>query len=246
MSEKIINQLKKGLKETDPHLSEAQISRRNKIINSDDPEMIGYGHKVSDIEMLAKNANMETNSSYEIALEVFQQMMNTHIHEEKFAAFFFLNCFKKSFDNKIVEVFKEMLSKYCDCWAICDSSIIRVLGPYLAQKGNGTLAIQTIEDWSDSEIMWVKRASMVILLKITMVHKKVDAKQVFSLVEKMLSHSDDYIQKGIGWLLKTCSNYDTPLIIDYLQKNKTRLSRLILRYASEKLPKETRDKILKK
>jgi len=67
------------------------------------------------------------------------------------------------------------------------------------------------------------------------------------LVEKMFNHVEwNYIEKGIGWLLKTCSKYKPDLIMNYLIKNKERLSRLILRYASEKLPKDKRAFVLKK
>ncbi len=88
---------------------------------------------------------------------------------------------------------------------------------------------------------------MVILLKITMIRKDFDEVFVFETVEKMLKYSEaNYIEKGIGWLLKTCSKYKPEVIIDYLSKNKKNLSKLILRYASEKLPKEKRAEILNK
>ncbi len=88
---------------------------------------------------------------------------------------------------------------------------------------------------------------MVILLKITMIRKDFDETFVFELVEKMLKYSEaNYVEKGIGWLLKTCSKYKPEVIIDYLSKNKKNLSKLILRYASEKLPKEKRAEILNK
>ncbi|MFX1588418.1 MAG: DNA alkylation repair protein [Promethearchaeota archaeon] len=54
------------------------------------------------------------------------------------------------------------------------------------------------------------------------------------------------MEKGIGWLLKTCSNYKPEIIFDYLMLNKNVLSRLVLRYASEKLPKDKRIQVLKK
>ena len=88
---------------------------------------------------------------------------------------------------------------------------------------------------------------MVILLKITMMRKDFDEEHVFELVEKMVKYSEaNYIEKGIGWLLKVCSKYKPEVITDYLSKNKKNLSRLILRYASEKLPKENRAEILNK
>ena len=59
--------------------------------------------------------------------------------------------------------------------------------------------------------------------EITMIKKDFDEDYVFELVEKMLKYSE--------------------AIIDYLSKNKENLSKLILRYASEKLPKEKRAEI---
>ena len=79
-----------------------------------------------------------------------------------------------------------------------------------------------------------------------MIKKEFNKEYVFGFVEKMLKYPEDYIQKGVGWLLKTCSNYKPEIIFNYLMKNKERLSRLILRYASEKLSKEKRVSILKK
>ena len=77
-----------------------------------------------------------------------------------------------------------------------------------------------------------------------MIKKEFNEDYVFELVEKMLRYQEDYIQKGIGWLLKTCSKYNPDSIFNYLMNNKERFPRLILRYASEKLPEENRTKIL--
>jgi len=63
----------------------------------------------------------------------------------------------------------------------------------------------------------------------------------------MLKFSEhNYLEKGIGWLLKTCSKYKPDLIFEYLLNHKDKFSRLILRYASEKLSKEKRVEILGK
>ncbi|GAI80612.1 unnamed protein product, partial [marine sediment metagenome] len=178
--------------------------------------------------------------------DVFKELINSDIHEEKLFAVFFLNRFKKEFSEETINLFYSEFFKYCDSWAICDSTMIRIIGPFLGKKGNEELALDTVENWANTDDMWTKRASMVILLKLVMIRKDFDQDYVFSLAEKMSSYSEDYIQKGIGWLLKTCSNYKPTVIFNYLMENKTTLSRLILRYASEKLPKERRAEILSK
>jgi 3-methyladenine DNA glycosylase AlkD len=62
----------------------------------------------------------------------------------------------------------------------------------------------------------------------------------------MIQDPEDYIQKGIGWFLKICSNYKPDIIYEYLMNNKSKLSRIVLRYASEKLPTDKRTKVLDK
>jgi 3-methyladenine DNA glycosylase AlkD len=117
----------------------------------------------------------------------------------------------------------------------------------LAKPNNIELAQKTIDDWSQDNSLWVKRASMVIHLKIIMVHKDFDDSYVFQKVEHMLNYSNEnYIAKGIGWLLKTCSNYRPDVIAEYLINNRDKLPRLILRYASEKLSLDQKRLIIEK
>ena len=246
ISKNITSIIKENLKNTAPRLTKDQIKRRNKILNSDNPNFIGYGHTLSEIEKIVKLIYKKYSCSYEDAIAVFKNLVNSNVHEEKFAGIFFLNHFKRSFNQATIDVFEDQFSKHCDTWAFCDSSCIRVMGPFLGKKNNQQLTENTIEKWSNSENLWVRRASLVILLKIIMIKKEFNENYIFEFVEKMLKFTEDYIQKGIGWLLKTCSRFKPDSIFNYLMSNKERLPRLIIRCASEKLPIEKRRLILHK
>ncbi|MEE9379157.1 MAG: DNA alkylation repair protein [Candidatus Lokiarchaeia archaeon] len=246
ISENITHDMQKTLEKTVPPLTKDQIERRDNILNSDNPNFIGYGHKISEIEKIVKGIYNKYKCSYEDAIPVFKKLVSSNVHEEKFAGIFFLNHFKNNFNQATLGMLEDQFSKHCDTWAFCDSGCIRVIGPFLGKKDNQQIAKTTIEEWSNSENLWVRRASIVILLKIIMIKKEFNEKYVFELVEKMVNYSEDYIQKAIGWLLKTCSKYKPNSIFNYLISNKERFSRLILRYASEKLPKEKKTLILKK
>lgn len=233
------------MKKTAPKLTPEQIVRRKKILNSNNPNFFEYGHKISDIEKITKTINKKYQCRYEDALTIFIGLVSSNVQEEKFSGMFFLNFFKSNFNQATLDIFEYQLSKYCDTWAFCDSFCVRVIGPFLSKKKNQQLAEKTIDKWSKSENLWVRRASLVILLKIIMIKKEFVEDYVFEFVDKMLKYTEDYIQKGIGWLLKTCSKYKPDSIFNYLMKNKERIPRLVLRYASEKLPKEKRKQILK-
>jgi len=247
MINSIVKEISSLLLKNTPQLSEDQIDRMYRILNPDISDYVIYGIRMPDIEKIVKSVHEKFDCNYDDAIEVFRKLTRKNVEEQKFAGFFFLNRFKKQFNENIVNIIREEYSEYCHTWSHCDSTCVRLLGPFLGKKGNETLAIKTINNWSDSDNLWIKRASMVILLKITMMKKDFDEDYVFKLVEKMLKYSEaNYIEKGIGWLLKTCSKYKPEVIVEYLSKNKKNMSRLILRYASEKLPKEKRAEILNK
>ena len=245
--EKIVEDIRNLLKERAPAHTEEQMSRMYKIINPDISNYEMYGIKTSEIENIVKTVFNSYDCKYEDAVEIFKVLIRSNNEDEKFAAFFFLNRFKKFFNEDTIKLFQREYSKYCNTWSVCDSTCIRVIGPFLGKKGNEELATKIIDEWSTSNVMWIKRASMVILLKVVMMKRDFNDSYVFNLVENMLKFSEqNYIEKGIGWLLKTCSKYDPELIYKYLMENKDKLTRLILRYASEKLPKEKRSAILMK
>ena len=245
--ENILSAIEILLEKHTPNLSADKRKRMYKIINPDIEGYIIFGVRTSELEKIAKEIQEKFNPSFNMILEVFKKLAKTNVEENKFVAFFLLNRYKKQFLDEIPDFFKTEYFPYCHTWSTCDSCCIRVLGPFLAKENNSTLARNTIDDWNQVASMWIKRASMVLLLKIIMVHRDFDEQYIFEKVEELLVHSNEnYIAKAIGWLLKTCSKYKPDFIVQYLIENRDRLSRVILRYASEKLPKENRDMILKK
>lgn len=246
MIENVIQEIRTYLKNNSAHLTVEQKSRMYKILNSDNPNFVAYGNKHSDIEKFIRELNSKFQLNYDEASEIFKILIKTDVHDEKIAGIFLLNRFKKDFNKETVDMIQKLIPSNFDTWAITDTTMIRVIGPFLGKKGKEELARKTLATWSISDNLWVRRASLVILLKLVMINKEFDEDYVFRFAEKMLKYPEDYIHKGIGWLLKTCSKYNPEIIYQYLLRNKGKLPRLILRYASEKLPKEKRTLILLK
>ena len=247
MIPEIFADIKANLETLKPLLSEDKKNRMYKIINPDIDTYVILGVKTADIEKVARDAQNKYTISFDQAKDVFKSLVRLDVEEYKFAAFFYLNRFKKHFDKNIPAFFRNEYFPYCHTWSSCDSCCIRVIGPFLGKEQNHSLSRKTIDSWSIDDSLWLKRASMVVLLKKIMIYKDFDEDYVFKKVDNILKYSNEnYIEKGIGWLLKTCSKYKPDIITDYLHTNKEKFSRLILRYASEKLPKEIRKKLLQK
>ncbi|MEJ2295482.1 MAG: DNA alkylation repair protein, partial [Candidatus Lokiarchaeota archaeon] len=209
----IIEEIKAKLEKGRPRLSEDKESRMYKNINPDINNYIILGLKTTEIEQIVSQVQINYQPPFNTAKKIFKSLARINIEEYKFAAFFFLARYKKQFDEDIPTVFRNEYFPYCHTWSSCDSCCIRVIGPFLAKHQNRQLAINTINNWSTDDLLWVKRASIVVHLKIIMLHKDFDQAYVFRKIDNMLKYSNEnYIEKAIGWLLKTCSKYKPTII----------------------------------
>jgi 3-methyladenine DNA glycosylase AlkD len=93
-------------------------------------------------------------------------------------------------------------------------------------------------EWTESESRWRRRAAAVSLVPIA--RKGEMLEDVFRVADRLMEDRDDLVQKGVGWLLKEASKKHPVEVRDYLLRWRTRTSALVLRYASEKLPKDLR------
>ncbi len=132
--EKISKELKKILKENAPVLTKAQETRIYKILNPYIQDYVIYGIKFSLIEQIVKSTFNTFSCSYEEAIEIFKILIRTNVEEEKFAGLHFLNKFKKQFSSDIIDLFRNEYAQYCYTWSLCDSTCVRVLGPFLGKK----------------------------------------------------------------------------------------------------------------
>ncbi|MBD3212299.1 MAG: hypothetical protein GF311_06795 [Candidatus Lokiarchaeota archaeon] len=242
---KIVHETTNLLKQKAPIRSNAKAEWEKKILNSSDPIFRSYGLRVPQLDTIARYITNHYEISYEEALEIFKILINTHIHDERMVAISFISRFKKAFDEGLIDAYYYALKNHCDTWAFCDSSMIKILGPYLAKKGNSALAKKIIKAWASSDYLWIRRASLVIFLKKAMVYKNFNETSLFELVEDMIDDPEEYIQKAIGWMLKTCSKYKPDIVYEYLMENREHFPRSTLRTASEKFPVEMKNKILK-
>jgi len=76
MNRKIINEIKTILMKNTSNLTEEQRSSMYKILNSENPNFIGYGNKHSEIERLAREIHKKYQLSYEGACEIFKEFVN--------------------------------------------------------------------------------------------------------------------------------------------------------------------------
>ena len=104
MIDTIVKEISSLLVQKTPHLSEDQKERMYKILNPDTNDYVIYGIRMPEIEKVVKSTYEKFECSYDNAVEIFRTLTRTNIEEQKFAGFFFLNRFKKHFNEQIIKI----------------------------------------------------------------------------------------------------------------------------------------------
>ena len=105
------------------------------------------------------------------------------------------------------------------------------------------ISFDQLKVWTNSDSEWKRRAVPVTLVEL--LRKELKPDDAITLIEPLMLDDSEYVQKGIGTLLRGLwKNYPTE-IEDFLIKWKDKCGRLIIQYSTEKMDKEYRKKFRK-
>lgn len=124
-------------------------------------------------------------------------------------------------------------------WASCDTLCGELIGPLVR---NHPRLISRVAPWTRSQHRWRRRAAAVALISLARTGERLPA--ILRVADRLLGDDDVMVQKGVGWLLKEATRRRAPAIVDYLVARRSKTSRLVLRYACEKLPASQRRRVL--
>lgn len=136
-------------------------------------------------------------------------------------------------------LFERWLDRYVDNWGHCDG-----LSSWLfaASIANQPSLIADLAAWTRSKNRWRRRASAVALLQEA--KKGRHTQEIFGIAALLLEDPDDMVQKGVGWLLKETYPKKPKETVKFLMGWRRRTSRLVLRYAAEKMSPADRAQVL--
>lgn len=125
-----------------------------------------------------------------------------------------------------------------DSWAIADH----------ASNAGGrrlnadTSRLDTVEGWTTSENMWVRRAALVMTLGwAKMAHPKPEQleerERILGWAASYVPDHNWFIQKAIGWWLRTLSRHDPERVQAFIDENGAGMKPFAVREAVKYLPK---------
>ena len=124
-------------------------------------------------------------------------------------------------------------------WDLVDLTCGPILGEYIfyASDDDYQRPYDILYRLSASDNLWEQRIAIVTNWELI---RKEIYPPTLRLAEQYLGHKHDLIHKATGWMLREVGKRDIDVLIDFLEKNYSRMPRTALRYAIEKLPFDER------
>ena len=193
-----------------------------------------YGVASAMVGKIAKaNFDKIKGESKESILVMCEQLWQSGYMEESFIACNWSYELHKKFVEEDLVWMEKWVDQYLNNWASCDTLCNHTVGSYIEMFPEKILVLKK---WATSPNRWMRRAAAVSL--IVPARKGLFLKDVFEIADILLLDTDDMVQKGYGWMLKSATKCYEREVFDYVMAHKKVMPRTALRYAIEKMPKE--------
>lgn len=126
--------------------------------------------------------------------------------------------------------------KWIDDWGLVDRAAPYVVGGYLNDKDRNTLY-----ELAKSDLPMERRTAIVSTYYFI---RKDDIEDTFNIAEILVHDTDEYVQKAVGSWVREAGKRDETRLKAFLDKYARSMPRVTLRYAIEKLDKQTRKNYL--
>lgn len=167
-------------------------------------------------------------------------------HEEKELALHFLN--QRATDLTIKDMpLIEKLMRESKGWVYLDSLIIPLMPEIISKNKEG---YDYLRKWIKDDDFWVRRSALLAQLFFFRKGEGGDKKLFYELAESQLdeswinniykdklenSRAKFFIRKAIGWMLRDMSIKDPKSVIEFVEKNKSKMAGLTVKEALRKI-----------
>ena len=224
--------------------------------NNSDPEIIkkfqkyfkegydGYGidKNVAEIQIENWIEQWKDEMTIDNYLLLGDELIKNGRYDEKNLSITFLKSkradFSKDTFNRIGKWFDYGINNWATtdilCWFIISSMLI-----------DNVIDFDDLKSWIDSESEWKRRAVPVALVELDKIKNDLKPEEAIGVVEPLMLDDSEYVQKGIGTLLRGLWRKHPIEIENFLLKWKDKCGRLIVQYSTEKMDKKYREKFRK-
>lgn len=197
-----------------------------------------YGEGDKFIGVIVPDTRKVAKRHKEMPYEVLEMLLESEWHEVRLCALLILvEKYKKNPHDTVWFYLTHM--KGINNWDLVDLSAPYILGSYLVTSEDR----EVLYILADSSNMWEQRIAVVSTL---MLIRNGCYGDTVALAEKLLNAKHDLMQKAIGWMLREVGKRDENLLVGFLERNRLKMPRTMLRYAIEKFDPQRRKYFMSK
>jgi 3-methyladenine DNA glycosylase AlkD len=201
-----------------------------------------FGVGTTDVRRIAADLHRRVKREWTVedAVRLCDLLLLRPELEAKGVAILVLHRFRRAYPRELFDTVHGWLAAdLLANWASVDTLCPEVVGALVAAHPP---LLRRLEAWARSDNRWVRRASLVSLLKLTRRPDYRDA--IYAMARRHFDSDDDLVQKAAGWLLREVGKADSAALEAFLRAHGPRIPRTTLRYAIERFPLARRRELL--
>jgi 3-methyladenine DNA glycosylase AlkD len=201
-----------------------------------------YNVGTARLRAMAKAVYRSHHATWSLAdaMDCAAALLTSRVFDAKIVAVELVACYRKSFNRRLLPVWKRWLSQgHASNWATTDSICGSLIGPLLFDVPD---LVPKIAPWAGHPTLWVRRAAVVSLIPSVRRGRALD--EAYDIAARLHPDREDLIQKAVGWMLREAGKADLNRLDAYLCKRGPAIPRTTLRYAIERFPVARRQELL--
>ena len=145
---------------------------------------------------------------------------------------------RRTTDDRRTELYDLYLRRHdrIDQWDLVDLAARDVVGRYLVDRDRSPLVRLAASDF------WPERRTALVASFAFLKRGELD--DVYALAEALADDPEPFVQKALGWVLRTAGDLDAGRLIAFVEPRAATMPRAALRAAIEHVPKDERARIL--
>jgi 3-methyladenine DNA glycosylase AlkD len=190
------------------------------------------GVELPDIHMTVKK-NIKGLDVAELP-EIMKGLWKLETFETRLAAIDVLKDYSKKGSIETALDFADRWIDDADTWAISDPLCSPCIGSLILRD---VKVEDTLRSWRTSDNFWRRRASVLPYLHLALKtqYKPEFNDKILKAVTPHISDEEFFVGKAAGWVLRELSKRDPKLVKKYFEKNRDKMTNLVIREGSKKL-----------
>lgn len=205
----------------------------------------GYdGYGVDDKVLIAQRDRWIEKWKDELSIDDYLDLGDKLVSSGKFEeiayAIHFISSQRQNYTFEVFQRVGNWFDTGIENWGSTDVLCMLVLSNFIEDE---VIGIHRLKEWTKASSEWKRRAVPVTLVQIT--KSDYDMKAILAVIEPLMLDKSEYVQKGVGTLLRELWKKHKDETEEFLLKWKNDSGRLIIRYAIEKMDKENKKRFRK-